>query len=400
MNKPLQGKKVCIIVENLPVPLDRRVWQEAKTLHESGAEVTVICPKIGEFTLPDETIKGIQIYRHALPEAKSIFGYLIEYGLALFHEFRLLLKVFMKKGIQDVIHICNPPDLLFIPAFPFYTFTRARLMFDHHDINPELWLAKFGKKNWGYHLMVFFERLTFFFASHTIATNESYREIAISRGKKKPENVTIVRSGPDISRLVPVPKNEALKKGAKFLVGYIGVMGKQEGIDLLLRSIEYLVKEKNRRDIRFCLMGSGPFLEKLREMSIAMGISEWVDFPGRVSDEFLMEVLSTADVCVNPDFPSEMNDKSTMNKIMEYMAFAKPIVQYDLKEGRFSAGEASLYAKNHDIKDFADKIVWILEHPEEAHRMGEFGRKRILTDLSWEFEAPKLITAYQKILSK
>ena len=394
----LAGKKVCIVVENLPVPFDRRVWQESLALKEAGAEVTVICPKTKTYPLEYEELDGIKIYRHHLPEANHSLEYLKEYLGALYHETRLLFKVFRKQGVQDVIHACNPPDLIFIAAAPFFFFTRCKFLFDHHDINPELWIAKFGKKGFGYHGMLLVERLTYHFAKHAIVTNESYKEIAMRRGKKCEEDVTIVRSGPNISKLKVGPAKPEVKKGFKHLVGYIGVMGKQEGVDLLLQTVDYLVHKKNRTDIRFCIMGGGPALEELRQMNESMGLTDYVEFPGRVSDEYLADVLNTADVCVNPDLPSEMNDKSTMNKIMEYMAFGKPIVQFTLKEGKFSAQEASLYAENTSTEDFGDKILWLLENPEKAAEMGRFGRKRVESELSWDYEKPKLIGAYKKLL--
>ncbi len=397
-SKELSGKKVCIVVENLPVPFDRRVWQEATSLHETGAEVTVICPKTKKYPLEYEELEGIKIYRHPLPEAKGTLDYFKEYLCALYHEFRLLFKVFRKQGVQDVIHACNPPDLIFIAAAPFFFFTRCKFLFDHHDINPELWIAKFGKKGLGYRAMILVERLTYFFAKHAIVTNESYKEIAMRRGKKREEDVTIVRSGPNLSKLKVGPTKPEVKEGFNYLVGYIGVMGKQEGIDLLLSSIDYIVNKKNRKDIHFCIMGGGPSLDELRALNETMNLTDYVEFPGRVSDEYLADVLNTADVCVNPDLPSEMNDKSTMNKIMEYMAFGKPIVQFTLKEGMFSAQEASLYAKNTDIEDFGDKILWLLDNPEKAAEMGRFGRKRVENELCWEYEKPKLIGAYKKIL--
>lgn len=394
----LCGKKVCIVVENLPVPFDRRVWQEATSLHEAGAEVTVICPQTKKYPQAYEELDGIKIYRHPLPEANRTLDYFKEYFWALYHESRLLWKVFRKQGVQDVIHACNPPDLIFIAALPFFAMTRCKFLFDHHDINPELWIAKFGKKGLGYRAMLLVERLTYFFAKHAIVTNESYKEIAMRRGKKKDKDVTVVRSGPNIQKLKVGPAKEEVKKGFKHLVGYIGVMGKQEGIDLLLQSVDYIVNKKGRKDIRFCIMGGGPSLEELRQLNQSMGLTEYVEFPGRVSDEYLADVLNTADVCVNPDLPSEMNDKSTMNKIMEYMAFGKPIVQFNLKEGKFSAQEASLYAENTSTDDFAEKILWLLENPEKAQEMGRFGRKRVETELSWDYERPKLIGAYKKLL--
>ena len=394
----LAQKKICIVVENLPVPFDRRVWQEALSLRDAGATITVICPKTKVYSKEYEEIDGIRIYRHPLPEAKRTLDYFKEYLTAIYHEFRLLLHVFRTQGIQDVIHACNPPDLIFIAAAPFFFFTRCRYLFDHHDINPELWIAKFGKKGLGYQAILFVERLTYFFAKHVIVTNESYKEIAQQRGKKKEDHITVVRSGPDLSKIKIGPPKESVKKGFPFLVGYVGVMGQQEGIDLLLKSIEYIVKEKGRHDICFCIMGSGPALDELRELNKTLDLEKYVEFPGRVSNEFLADVLNTADVCVNPDIPSEMNDKSTMNKIMEYMAFGKPIVQYTLKEGQFSADRASLYAKNTDTNDFAEKILWLLDHPEEAKEMGQFGRTRVENELSWNFERPKLISAYKKLL--
>lgn len=394
----LAPKKICIVVENLPVPFDRRVWQEALSLRDAGATVTVICPKTKAYSKEYEEIDGIRIYRHPLPEAKRTLDYFKEYLTAIYHEFRLLFHVFRTQGTQDVIHACNPPDLIFIAAAPFFFFTRCRFLFDHHDINPELWIAKFGKKGLGYQAILFVERLTYFFAKHVIVTNESYKEIAQQRGKKKEDHITVVRSGPDLSKIKLCAPKESVKKGFRFLVGYVGVMGQQEGIDLLLKSVEYIVKKKKRDDIRFCIMGSGPALDELRVLNKTLDLERYVEFPGRVSNEFLADVLNTADVCVNPDIPSEMNDKSTMNKIMEYMAFGKPIVQYTLKEGQFSADRSSLYAKNTDTNDFAEKILWLLDHPEEAKEMGQFGRTRVENELSWNFERPKLISAYKKLL--
>ena len=394
----LTGKKVCIVVENLPVPFDRRVWQEALALRDAGATVTVICPKTKAYPLEYEELENIRIYRHHLPEANKTIEYIKEYLTAIYHEFRLLFHVFRKQGVQDVIHACNPPDLIFVPAAPFFLFTRCKFLFDHHDINPELWIAKFGKKGLGYRIILLAERMTYFFAKHVVVTNNSYKTIALKRGKKLKGDVTVVRSGPDISKLKLGEPKEEVKKGFRYLVGYIGVMGQQEGIDLLLKSIEYIVKEKGRTDIRFCLMGGGPALKELRVLNQELGLIDYVEFPGRVTNELLADVLNTADVCVNPDIPSKMNDKSTMNKIMEYMAFAKPIVQFTLKEGEVSAKRASLYAKNTDTNDFAEKILWLLDHPEEAKKMGRFGRSRVENELSWSFEKPKLINAYRKLL--
>jgi glycosyltransferase involved in cell wall biosynthesis len=393
--KDFAGKHILIIVENLPVPFDRRVWQEANTLKDNGAKVSIICPIMKGYTKRYEVINDIEIYRHPLPlEARGALGYLLEYSAALFWEWSLSWKVFFKKRFH-VIHGCNPPDLIFLTALWFKPFG-VKYIFDHHDINPELYIAKYNKKGFFYQLMVMFEYLTFKFSKYSIATNESYKEIAIRRGKKKAENVQVVRSGPKLDRLKLLDPDKQYKKGRKYLVGYVGVIGEQEGIDLLLESAKYIVEQ--RVDVQFAIVGGGTDVEKLIQLSKEMGLSDYVDFYGRVSDEVLIGVLNTADVCVNPDKPTEMNNLSTMNKIMEYMALKKAIVQYDLKEGRFSAQKASLYAENSSTDDFADKIIYLLDNEKERIEMGEYGYHRVLTELSWEFESKKLIDIYSKFL--
>lgn len=389
------GKHILIVVENLPLPFDRRVWQEANTLKENGAEVSVICPKMKGYTKSYECINGIHIYRHPLPlEARGAWGYIREYFAALFWEFVLSWKIFFKKRFH-VIQGCNPPDLIFIVAF-FFRIFGVKYVFDHHDINPELYIAKYNKKGLFYKFLLWAERLTFMSANYSIATNESYREIAITRGKMPPEKVTVVRSGPKLDRLRITPGNEKYKKGRKYLVGYVGVIGEQEGIDLLLESAKHIVRR--RQDVQFAIVGGGTDVEKLKKLSEEMGLAAYVDFYGRVDDDTLVDVLNTADICVNPDKPTVMNNLSTMNKIMEYMALRKPIVQYDLKEGRVSAQGASLYAINNDTKDFADKITWLLVNDELRREMGEYGYQRIINELSWDYEKNKLIDFYKKVL--
>ena len=391
----LAGRKVLIIVENLPVPFDRRVWQEARTLRDAGALVSIICPVGKGFDQRYEVLEGIHVYRHRLPlEGKGALGFLLEYGAALFHETRLAWRVHFRHGF-DTLHACNPPDLIFLVALPFKLMGK-HFIFDHHDINPELYEAKFGRRGLFWHLLVLLERLTFRTADVVISTNESYRQIAIERGGKRREDVFVVRSGPDLSRVKPVPPDPTLRNGRDFLVGYVGVMGQQEGIDLLLESVRHLV-DKGRRDIQFVLVGGGPELETLQALSGRLDVADYVTFTGRAPDDLLFRVLSTADVCVNPDRVNPMNDKSTMNKIMEYMAFSKPIVQFDVTEGRFSAHEASLYAAPNDVHDFAEKIEELLADPVRRAAMGEYGRQRVEGELAWEFEAPKLVAAYERV---
>lgn len=393
------GKKVLIIVENLPSPFDRRVWQEATTLKQHGYGVSIICPTGKGYEKKYEEIEGIHIYRHNLPlEADGALGYLLEYSTALFWEFVLAWKVLFRHGF-DAIHACNPPDNIFLVG-GFFKLLGKKFLFDHHDINPELYEAKFGRRDFFYRVMLAWERWTFRLADVSIATNESYKKIAIERGGMDPDKVYIVRSGPRLDRLKVLPPVEALKQGRAYLVGYVGVMGKQEGIDYLLQALKYIVYDRQRTDVHFGLVGGGTSLEESKALAASLGVAEYVTFTGRVSDDEMLAILNTADVCVNPDVANEMNDKSTMNKIMEYMALGKPIVQFDSTEGRFSAQEASLYARRNDVEDLAGKILFLLDHPEVRARMGSYGKQRIETVLEWRHEEPKLLAAYQALFAR
>jgi glycosyltransferase involved in cell wall biosynthesis len=390
------GRRVLIIVENLPCPFDRRVWQEARTLAAAGYLVSIICPKGKGYEKSFEELDGIAIYRHPMPfEGSGALGYLAEYSWALLAEFALSLRVLMERGF-DAIHACNPPDTLFLIG-GFYKLFGKKFLFDHHDINPELYEAKFQRRDLFYRLMLWLERRTFATADVCVATNESYRRIAIERGYRSPEKVFVVRSGPDLRRLRLQPPTPALRNGRRYLVGYVGVMGRQEGIDGLLSSVQHIVQVMKRTDIQFGLVGGGTELAAMRKLAEQLGVADYVTFTGRVPDDELLAMLNTADVCVNPDVANDMNDKSTMNKIMEYMALGKPIVQFDLTEGRVSAQEASLYARRNDPIDMARKLVALLDNAELRQRMGAAGLERVKTVLAWEHEAPRLLAAYDEL---
>ena len=392
-------RRVLIIIENLPAPFDRRVWQEATTLRDAGYMVSIACPVAQGYEKKYEMIDDIPIYRYKLPtEAEGALGYLVEYSAALFWQFVICWKVFWGPGF-DAIHACNPPDNIFLIGGFFKFFFRKKFLFDHHDINPELYEAKFGRRDFFYKVMLLWERLTFKTADISIATNESYKKIAVERGGMSSDKVYVVRSGPKLDRLRIIPPVESLKKGKKYLVGYVGVMGAQEGIDYLLRAVQVIVTRLKRVDIHFGLVGGGTDLEAMKKYAMELGIGDYVTFTGRVPDQELIEMLNTADICVNPDVANEMNDKSTMNKIMEYMALGKPIVQFDLTEGRFSAQKASLYAKKNNIEDLAEKIVQLLDDPIARKKMGEFGRNRVLNELEWKYEEPKLLAAYEALFA-
>lgn len=397
MSSPSAKRRVLIIVENQAVPLDPRVWREARSLTEHGYDVTVLCPRRRDCSRGYEVINQVRIYRHPMPvEGSTPFSYLLEYASAFALELLYASWIYLRHGF-DVIQGCNPPDNIFLVALPFKTLG-IKYIFDHHDANPELYISKYGKEGWLYKTLLALEKSCYQHSDVVMATNESYRNMAISRGGIRPEKVFVVRNGPDPQTFEPAPPNSARKHGKRYLVGYVGNMNFQDGLDILL-SVARHVKDLGRRDVHFTCVGRGPELKKLQQMIQQMSLEDTVDFIGRVSDEDLIEILSTADVCVNPDRPSEMNDMSTMIKIMEYMALGKPIVQFESKEGKFSAQEASLYASKQDgAAGFAEKILWLLDRPEERSKMGEFGRKRIEEELAWQYSVPKLLAAYREAL--
>ncbi|PYT57959.1 MAG: glycosyltransferase WbuB [Acidobacteria bacterium] len=392
-------KKVLIIVENIPVPFDRRVWKESLSLQADEYEVTALCPRGRGYTKGHEVIDGVHIYRHPMPnDGNGLLGYLYEYSCALFWEFVYAWWIYLRRGFH-VIQGCNPPDNIFLVSLLF-KLLGVKYIFDHHDANPELYLSKYEKKDAFYKIQVWLEKMTYRFADVVMVTNNSYRDLAINRGGVAPEDVFVVRNGPDLTTFKAVAANPALKYGKPYLVGYVGNMGVQEGLDILLDAALH-IKSLGRRDVHITCVGGGPALPELQQAVKEKSLQDMVNFTGRIPDQQLLEILSTADVCVNPDKPCEMNDISTMIKIMEYMALGKPIVQFNCKEGRFSAGEASLYSDNHNqVADFADKILWLLDHPDERERMDEFGRRRVAKELAWEYSVPNLLSAYKRAFSK
>ncbi|WOX20446.1 glycosyltransferase family 4 protein [Streptomyces solicathayae] len=386
------GRRALILVENLSVPFDRRVWQECTTLRDAGWEVHVICPR-GEKRdrEPEAVIDGVRIHRYPLRAATGgPAGFLQEYGTALWHTFRLARKV----GPVDVVHACNPPDLLFLPAL-WLKRRGTRFVFDQHDLVPELYLSRFGRgKDLLYRAVCALERMTYRTADVVLATNESYRNVALRRGRVRPENVFVVRSAPDIERFHPVPAEPDLKRGKPHLLCYLGVMGPQDGVDYALRALAKLRDELGRADWHAVFVGAGDAFDAMVELSRRLGLSEQVQFTGRIPDADLVRYLSTADVCLSPDPRNPLNDVSTMNKVLEYMVMGRPIVSFDLREARVSAGDAAVYATADDEGEFAGLIARLLDDPEERARMGKIGQERISGELSWRRSQQALLAAY------
>lgn len=389
---------VMILVQNLPVPFDRRVWQEARALTEAGYKVHVICPATEDYPRHREVIDDINIYRYEpVLEARRAAGYLVEYGIAILAQLRLALAIRRRYPIK-IAHICNPPDLLFLAVLPLLPLG-CRIIFDHHDACPELMAAKgHSDRSLFVRITRAAERLTYRLATVSIETNESYRRIALGRGRMSSDDVFVVRSAPVATRFAQARPDEKWRDGRKYLVAYVGVMGIQDGLDYLIDAARVIVQDRGQRDVRFVLVGSGPEFSRLRDRVRSLGLEGQVVFTGRLPDADLGAILATADVCVNPDEANSLNDISTMNKVLEYMALGKPIVQFDLREGRYSAGAASLYATGNDPVSLADCITTLLDDQEMRTSLGDFGRQRFANELNWEAQVPVLLSAYDRAL--
>ena len=388
---------ICIIVENQPVPFDRRVWQEARALHQAGYRVSVISPKGPSCELNREVVQGIEIYRHRSWKGYGQFGYFLEYGIALACELYLAIKLYRRAPFR-VLQACNPPDTIFVIALLFKLFG-VHFVFDHHDLSPELYDVKFNRHGLIYRIVSVCERLTFKTADLTIATNESYREVAIARGKMNPEQVVVVQTCADLSEVGQAHPEPELKRGKRHLVVYVGVMELQDGVRLLIESIDYLVNQRGRDDTQFVLIGYGSQVPQLEAMVRQSRLGGFVEFTGILGHDRVSCYLSTADVCVAPDPQNSLNDKCTMIKNLEYMAFGKPVVSYDLTEGRIALGNGALYARPNDPVDFANKIETLLESESLRKTLGKSGRKRVEEELNWTVQSRRLLGALSRLLN-
>jgi glycosyltransferase involved in cell wall biosynthesis len=343
-------------------------------------------------------VDGVRILRYPLHAATGgPIGYVREYGLALLHTLRLAIRVRREERV-DAVHACNPPDLLFLIALALRPFG-AKFVFDHHDLGPEMFLSRFpdGGRIL-YWLTRVVERATFACADAVISTNESYRRVAVERGKVDPDKVVVVRTAPDLSRFVRRDPDEDLKRGKPYLLAYLGVMGPSDGVDYAVRALHLLRDKVGRNDFHCIMMGAGDTFDQQVALSEKLGLADVVEFPGRVSDEFVQRCLSTADVCLAPDPRNPLNDVSTMNKVLEYMAMGRPIVSFDLAESRVSACDAAVYVEDDDELAFATAIDHLLRTPGQRRVMGASGYRRIAHELSWDTSRKTLVRFYERLL--
>ena len=392
----MRRPRVLIIVQNLPVPFDRRVWLECRALTGAGYDVSVVCPK-GPGDPVHSVLEGVTLYKYEQYSAKGgILDFLVEYVYSLAVTTRLSLQA-ARSGRFDVVQACNPPDIFWVLGLLFRA-RGSRFVFDHHDLCPELYESRFAGRSrvpyWGLRLM---EWCTFRTANHVISTNRSYRAVALGRGHKRTEDVTVVRTGPDPDLLSRGEPDCDLKRGRRYLVAYLGVMGPQDGVEAVVRAADRIVHGLGRADVSFTLVGSGDCYDDLLALRDELGLADYVEFTGRAPDAVVSDVLSTADVALSPDPKNPLNELSTMNKTMEYMAFELPVVAFDLLETRVSAGRAATYVEPNDVDRFADAIVALLDDPERRRAMGEFGRDRVVNELAWKYQRDAYLAVYERL---
>ncbi len=398
--KASAGKRVLMLLENQPFPQDGRVRRESFALVEAGYQVTVVCPRDGEQPR-HETVNGVRVIRYPHPpEGNGLLGYLMEYGYSTAVSFLLSLWVAVRGGF-DVVHSHNPPDTMFVIGAFFKLFGK-RYVFDHHDLSPEMYNARFGGAGnpFVYKALVLLERMSCLVADEVIATNESYREMEMRRDKVSPDHITIVRNGPELGRIKRVDPDPELRSKGKTIIGYVGIMGYQDGVDYLLRAFHHLIHELNRTDFYAVLVGTGDAWKDLRKLSTNLGLDDYVWFTGTISDADLRRYLSSTDICVDPDPSNPFNDRSTMIKVTEFMALAKPIVAFDLTENRFTAQQAAIFVPANDERAFAQALADLMDDPERRERMGVYGRRRIEEDLAWTHWAPNLIAVYENLFAQ
>jgi glycosyltransferase involved in cell wall biosynthesis len=382
------------------VPFDRRVWLECQALTSAGYQVSVVCPK-GRDEPSYEVIDSVRLYRYR-PYAPggSKVSFIAEYVYSFLATAWGMLKA-RRSGRFAVIQACNPPDIFWPLALAFRVLEGTRFVFDHHDLCPELYQSRFpsGPKL-PYKGLLALERRTHQAANHVISTNDSYREIAMTRGGKRADEVTVVRTGPDLRRLRPGEPDPELRRGHRYLVAYIGVMGPQDGVDIVVRAADIVVSKLGRDDIAFTLIGSGDCFDDLVALRDRLGLAGHVEFTGRAPDEQAMHIMSTADAGLSPDPKNPLNDVSTMNKTMEYMVFGLPVVAFDLRETRVSAGDAAVYVQPNDEQQYAEAIVALLDDEPRREVMGKLARERVEQELAWDHQESTYLGVYKRVLGQ
>jgi glycosyltransferase involved in cell wall biosynthesis len=397
---PGLASRVLIIVQNLPVPFDRRVWLECQALASAGHRVAVVCPK-GAGDPGFAVVEGVELYKYRpYVSGGSKAGFVAEYVYSFLATAWLTWKA-RRSGRFGVLQACNPPDIFWPIAVLLRAVDRTRFVFDHHDLSPELYQSRFpGGPKLPYRLLRALERRTHRAADHVISTNDSYRRVAMTRGGKAAADVTVVRTGPDPQRMRRGPACPALRRDRRYLAAYIGVMGPQDGVDIVVRAADVVVRQMGRDDIAFTLIGSGDCFDDLVALRDELGLRGHVDFTGRAPDELVSEILSTADVGLSPDPKNPLNDLSTMNKTMEYMAFELPVIAFDLHETRISAGEAGVYVAPNDVTEYAAAIVALMDDELRRARLGKLGRARIEQELAWSRQRRAYLDVYRGLLGE
>lgn len=390
---------VLIIVQNLPVPLDRRVWLECQALIARGYRVSVICPK-GPGDPARQHLDGVDIYKYApAPEAVGVLGFVWEFAYSWVRTAWLSLAAWRRRRF-DVIQACNPPDTYWLLAL-LWRVRGVRFVFDHHDLNPELFLSRFGRptslgQKVQYAGLRWLERRTFRTADRIISTNESYKAVAIRRGGRRAGHVTVVRSGPDTRQMRPVYPEHPRARDVVTLA-YLGIMGPQDGVDQVLLVMDELVHRRGRTEVAAVLLGFGDCLDDLREQCTGLGLDDRVTFTGRVDRTRIAEHLSAADIGLCPDLKTPLNDLSTMNKTMEYMAYGLPAVSFDLVETRVSGSDSLLYVPSGDIAAFADAVERLVDDLALRVQLGARGRARVATELDWRPQAEAYVAVFDEV---
>lgn len=393
-------KKALIFIEDGSFTYDNRVIREANALIDNGWDITVISPKYADDPFHKKINGNLRVYYYPKPHFKSIISHITEGSVTLFLGSLLTLWVYVRHGFS-VFHACNPMDILWMIALP-YKLIGKKFIFDEHDLCIELCLSRGSVKKGSlvYKLLAFLEKYSYKFADAVLATNASYKEIAIKRGGKRPEDVFVVRNGPDLKKFEKVAPDTRIKEDGDVLVGYLGNMNPQDGVDYLLKAAHDIVHKRVRSDIRFVLIGGGMSQPNLVKQSVTMGLENNVTFTGRIPDDEMLSTLNACDICVQPDPHNLLNDISTMNKVMEYMAFEKPVIAFDLKETRVSCGNAALYVTPNNSTELAEKILYLAKNSELRTKMGRIGRERVEKKLAWNYSIPNLLSAYEHVLRK